>query len=367
MRILFLGKRFYTNRDAVSEKFGRIYQVPLHWSRLDETVVRLWLLDYHTADRVAFTDDGLEIESTPPRTRSFWTRLSRELAAVDKEDKVDAVVASGDAYIGLLGYLLAKRNRARFVFDVYDKYDEFSAYRRPAGWDLFGFLQRRADLCFFASSTLRERSRHICKATELLANGVDTEKFRSLDLQKSREALALPLDARYVGYFGSMEPDRGVEDLLEALHLLREQGLNTQLLIGGKCPPELNLERPGVRYLGNVPFEKMPLALASCDVLAVPYRRSAFMDAGASNKIAEALCTHRPIVTTDTPNFVSNFPAEAKALRTVTANSNDPVSLSKAIAAQLENPIRIPVPSGLSWADISRNALKSVQNLTIVS
>jgi hypothetical protein len=37
LRILFLGKRYYTRRDALCERFGRIYQLPLQWHRAGNT------------------------------------------------------------------------------------------------------------------------------------------------------------------------------------------------------------------------------------------------------------------------------------------------------------------------------------------
>ena len=33
-RILFLGKRFFTNKDALLERFGRVYQLPSIWAAL---------------------------------------------------------------------------------------------------------------------------------------------------------------------------------------------------------------------------------------------------------------------------------------------------------------------------------------------
>ena len=32
MSVLFIGKRYYTNRDALAERYGRIYQLPWNWA-----------------------------------------------------------------------------------------------------------------------------------------------------------------------------------------------------------------------------------------------------------------------------------------------------------------------------------------------
>lgn len=50
--ILFLSKRFYTNKDAWKERFGRIFRLPLEWSKSGEDVL-LWLLDDHSRESVA--------------------------------------------------------------------------------------------------------------------------------------------------------------------------------------------------------------------------------------------------------------------------------------------------------------------------
>ena len=104
-----------------------------------------------------------------------------------------------------------------------------------------------------------------------------------------------------------MEPDRGVQDLIAAVQILREQGQSIELLLGGKAHDSLQLDQPGIRYLGNVPFADVPYALAACDVLAIPHRRSAFLDAAAPNKVGEALVMQRPIVATRSPNLTANF------------------------------------------------------------
>ena len=63
MSILFIGKRFYTNRDAYSEKFGRIYQLPYYWAK--ETKTDLWLVDYHSKEKIKDQHDTLKMVILP--------------------------------------------------------------------------------------------------------------------------------------------------------------------------------------------------------------------------------------------------------------------------------------------------------------
>lgn len=350
MNILFIGKRFNTNRDALLEKFGRNYQFPLHLA--ERHSVCLWLVDYHTKTTIQSTAGSLSITSTPVKNGAIFQYYL--LSKYKTAKPIDIVIASGDCYIGLMAQRVAKKLKAKFVFDVYDKYDEFGGYIKPLGFDLFDYLLKTADMRLFASQALLQ-SLGKPETDAILSNGIDASHFRPIDKAEARRKLQLPVDATYVGYFGSMEPDRGVQDLINAVKILREQGLDVELLLGGKAEPSLNLIQSGVRYLGNVPFEHVPYALASCDVLTVPYRRSPFMDAGASNKIIEAIACERPIVATRSPNLTANFPQQAQELEPYLADSGSTVSLAEAIKKQINNRFLASQPDKIYWKDISTN------------
>lgn len=349
MNILFIGKRFNTNRDALLEKFGRNYQFPLHLAKNNN--VTLWLVDYHSKQTITTQDGALSITSTPVKNLSVATHYWQQSR---QRPAVDIVIASGDCYIGFMAYRLAQKLKAKFVFDVYDKYDEFGGYVRPFGFDLFGYLLKKADMRLFASHALLH-SLGQPERDAILSNGLDANHFRPIDKIEARRKLQLPADATYVGYFGSMEPDRGVQDLIDAVIILRQQGQDVELLLGGKAEPNLNLKQSGVHYLGNVPFEHVPYALASCDVLTIPYRRSPFMDAGASNKIVEAIACERPIVATRSPNLTTNFPEQAQELEPYLADSGSTVSLAEAIKKQINNRFLASQPDKIYWKDISTN------------
>lgn len=354
MSVLFIGKRFYTNRDALRERYGRIYQLPWQWSQLG-IEARLWLVDYHTRSTLHVRDDNLGIISTPMRNFALFRHWLS--GAYARGGRPDTVIASGDCYIGWLGLRVARNLQARFVFDVYDKYDEFAGYHRPLGVDLFAQLLRKANIRTFASHALMGDFRR-SPVDFLVPNGLDTQRFAPRDMKSSRKAMGWPVGGLLVGYFGGMEPDRGVADLIAAVGLLRDQGVEVRLVLGGKLMPGLDVRRPGVTYLGNLSYEHMPDALAACDLLAVPYRRSSFMDAGSSNKIAEAIACRRPVVATRTPNLTANFPAQARQLDPLLAEPGDPASLARSIRLQAERRELVDLPENMSWRDIAHGLAK---------
>ena len=348
MKLLFIGKRFNTNRDALLEKFGRNYQFPLHLAQRHS--VTLWLVDYHSKITIQCSDGPLTIISTPVKNLAVFKHYL--LGTYQTTQAIDMVIASGDCYIALMAQRIAKKLRAKFIFDVYDKYDEFGGYIKPLGFDLFGHLLKTADMRLFASHALLH-SLGQPEYDAILSNGLDANHFRPIDKAKARHKLQLPADATYVGYFGSMEPDRGVQDLIAAVQILREQGQRIELLLGGKAHNSLQLDQPGIRYLGNVPFADVPYALAASDVLAIPYRRSPFMDAGASNKIAEAMACQRPIVATRSPNLTANFPQQAQILEPYLAEPSQPSSLATALAQQLLDKKLVAAPQNIYWSGIT--------------
>lgn len=357
-RILFLGKRHYTNKDAWTERFGRIYRLPERWACQGRRV-RLCLVDYRGGRAVSAEEGRLQLRSaavTSPRFLALVAGALRFRPAI--------VVASGDCYIGLLGWCLARLSGARFVFDIYDKYDEFGGYVRPLGWDLFGFLRRHAEMRLYASRSLAELYRRPGDdpARDLaVPNGVDLERFRPLPMAECRARLGLDGRQTLVGYFGSMEADRGVTDLIAAVGLLRERGYDLRLLIGGRAHPDTALDAPWVDYRGIIPHADMPCAMAAMDLLALPYRLTPFMDHGASCKIAEYLACRRPIVSTRTPNFLANFPGQARVLESLLCEPGDVTALATAIVAQLERRVLAPVAEDLSWPQIADRTLSAIE------
>lgn len=345
MNILFIGKRFYTNRDAYAEKFGRIYQLPYHWSKEKET--QLWLIDYHSKEKAITKDEQLQIQATPIFSLSFLLFFFK---VIFKRPKT--IVASGDCYIGLLGFILAKIINKKFIFDVYDKYDTFSGYRNIFGINIYQFLLKNSDICLFASKKLLHDSTSQCKKTILVPNGIDEKHFYPRNKAQSRKKFNLAENNLYIGYFGSMEVERGIDDLIEAVKLVRNDGIDLKILLGGKKRNNLKLDdNPFVTYLGNISFSQVPLAMACCNLLALPYRNSEFLDNASSCKIAEYIAMEIPIVATATPNLLINFEIND---REIVAECNNPLDFASKIKMQLCKQKKKSIPN-LQWKDIAYN------------
>lgn len=351
MRIVFLGKRRYTNKDALRERFGRIYQLPWHWHRAG-VEAGLALLDYRGAHAEAMEDGGFVATSLPvidPRTPG-------RLRAIVDRMRPDAVVASGDCFVGLAGLRLARRSGARFVFDAYDDYRSFGAYRAFLGWDAFGHLSRRADMTWYASRVLAPQQPG---AWRLVPNGVDPAMFAPMDRGRARALAGLEADARWIGYFGSMEEERGPDDLVEAVGVLHARDPSIRLVLAGGDGRVLR-GAPWVERRGNVPHAQVPALINACDVVVLPYRRGATIDKASSLKMAEYLFCGRPIVATRVPSLTGNFPAQAAELGEAVADPDDVADLARAIEWQLEH-ARIASRPRQAWPEVATLALESLE------
>lgn len=357
MRILQFAKRRYTNKDALRERFGRVYQLPLHWHR-SKHEMELLLIDYRGIKTESSRQDGFPITSLP----AVDPRSVPRLFSSARRFQPDVIIASGDCYIGLAAARIARSIGTRFAFDVYDDYSGFGSYSLFAGWDALGHLINGADMVLYASHALalhQDSSAH----KVIAPNGVDPVTFRPIPLLEARQRLGFSGETIWVGYFGSMEPDRGLDDLIAAIGTLHASDPKIRLLLCGSKGSESRRFPHWVDYHGVVSHSTMPWYLNACNVLALPYRRSRVMDMGASCKIAEYLLCGRPMVATDTPNFTQNFPVQAGELEAYISRPSDPSDLARVISLQLQAPRTASFPVEHTWESISQRVLGELETL----
>jgi phosphoribosylcarboxyaminoimidazole (NCAIR) mutase len=71
----------------------------------------------------------------------------------------------------------------------------------------------------------------------------------------------------------------------------------------------------------------------------------------------------RPIAATRTPNFVQNFPEQAKHLDALLAEPGDSNALATSIDRQLRDPVVVGPPDGMTWQSIASHCLAHFQHL----
>ena len=91
-----------------------------------------------------------------------------------------------------------------------------------------------------------------------------------------------------------------------------------------------------VRFLGRIPIEDVPAAIAAADIGLAPTRRDRFTDVSLSTKVFEYAALGKPVVATRLPLVERTFPEGT----VWTYEAGDPVSLAAAIAEVADHPVR---------------------------
>lgn len=355
MKIHLLCKRYYTSKDLIRDRFGRLYHLPYQLHRLGMDV-GVTAIDYRQSTAEQHELDGVVFRTLPAtitRIPSSLLSLPRTLRA----NPPDILLASGDSHIGYLGLRLARGLGIPFVFDVYDYYPAFAGNRIPGMKTFFRKAVTGADQVLCASTPLSERLEPLNGDRPLIENGVDRQLFRPHDRLECRSALGLDPSIPVVGYFGSLFEHKG-PILIEACRILTQSIPNLRLLVAG---PVRNLElgQPWITYLGKRHQSDIPSLIAASDVCAVPLEHHPQNDLSGSCKIAEYLSCGKPVVATNISGHREIFQAAPQSLC-----RPDPADMAEAIRRQLQQPQIAPFPAHLEWSGIARTLAHALSGLS---
>jgi sugar transferase (PEP-CTERM/EpsH1 system associated) len=169
------------------------------------------------------------------------------------------------------------------------------------------WLQRRgwsaADQVLSVSSRLAERMAGDVgfepARIRTIRNGVDLTRFNPAYRASARASLALAGEQFAVGTVGRLVPVKDQATLLEAVALLRREGLEVALVLAGDGPLEGALRdraaalgiTDSIRLLGH--RRDVEVVLAALDVFAL-----SSVSEGLSNTILEAMATGLPVIAT---------------------------------------------------------------------
>jgi glycosyltransferase involved in cell wall biosynthesis len=117
-------------------------------------------------------------------------------------------------------------------------------------------------------------------------------------------------DPGLVGYAGSLSHPEELEQLIEAVSIVRRERPETRLrIVGGGSPSEIAFVRTqatrhgladALELVGFARADQMPGLLCECSALALPRAAGVFSTAGMPTKLGEYLATGRPVVVTAT-------------------------------------------------------------------
>lgn len=178
---------------------------------------------------------------------------------------------------------------------------------------------------------------------------------------------ARPAGAWRAFYAGALSEQKGVGDCLEAVRMLKEQGLFLGFDFAGGNPgpwqqraTEMGLD-DRVTFLGIVPNAEVRRRMRAADVVVVPSRHD--YAEGLPNTMCEALASRTPLVVSDHPVFAGRLKADRDCL---VFQAAAPATLADSVARLMQDPALYHCLSsnsdeaqkglyiGLNWQDLVR-------------
>ncbi len=141
---------------------------------------------------------------------------------------------------------------------------------------------------------------------EVLLDGINLDSFHvAATKEEIRQELELPKERFIVGYTGGLVTNKGIDYLLDAIHLVLEKRIDIFFLIGGFPAQQVqsfikmhHLEN-SVRLVSPLDYFKLPEFLKACDIAVDPKDCDT---AQASGKMLNYMAAGLPIVCFDKPN-----------------------------------------------------------------
>lgn len=177
--------------------------------------------------------------------------------------------------------------------------------RSPLLWGVKRYVNAAADAV--TTTTPLGKRAHIHEGVQpekitVLPNSVDTEMFRPMDVDGSREFASEEIrsDTTNVLFVHQVCEQKGSEYLLEAFERLSTDDTRLVLVGEDRLDPEPSLDdRPNVVHLERVPYERMPLLYNLADVFVLPSVTMPNNEEQFGMAALEAMACGVPTVTTD--------------------------------------------------------------------
>jgi glycosyltransferase involved in cell wall biosynthesis len=241
----------------------------------------------------------------------LWIAVRRGFDVVHAHNPPDFLVLIGGFW---------KLFKKRLVFDVHDlSPDMYLSRFDGAGNRLLHrvllFFERLS--CRFADQVIATNDsakRTLVARTEVPASGVTVVRNgpEPWHLFHHEPETSLRGDAAHVlGYVGMMGPQDGIDYLLRALHVLRQEHDRSdwRCVLIGKGPAMESLQELAaklgiadhVHFTGWVDYEQVPRYLAAVDICVVPDPANDYNNRSTIVKVMEYMAQAKPVVAFDLP------------------------------------------------------------------
>lgn len=123
-------------------------------------------------------------------------------------------------------------------------------------------------------------------------NGVPINLFKPMNVDKLKKHLGLNNKKLTIGYFGRLDPLKGVQYLIEAMKNLKED-FNIIVVGDGESKNKYKKLAPYAKFLGRIEYKNMPYYYNLCDIVVSPS-----LSEGLGFTIIEAMSCGKPVIAT---------------------------------------------------------------------
>ncbi|HXN87678.1 MAG TPA: glycosyltransferase family 4 protein [Candidatus Binataceae bacterium] len=363
MRILFLNRSFWPDTDAtgvllaeLAEDLAATHEVTVicgpantrpHRSRMP------FRRESFGAVKIVRTfGASLSKKNIPGRCLNLTVYFILAALAALRE-RPDVIVAETDPpLLGLLGAIVARIRRCRFVYYCQDLFPDIAQATgglksRPLLWGLGqanNFAYRRANAIVVLANDMADRLRRKGVPADRIVvapNWIDCGKVRPENLQMTFREFGHFV----VMYAGNLGLSQSLETVLEAAHQMRDDSRVKFVLVGDGARRIRLQEEAQSRRLTNVEFVAHQAPVAMSEVLATANLHLIPLVAGAAgclvpSKVYGILAAGRPFVAMmEDDAEVARLAADFKV--GFVTPPGDPARLTGAITEALEDPARL--------------------------
>ncbi|GMQ78903.1 MAG: glycosyltransferase family 4 protein [Anaerolineae bacterium] len=217
----------------------------------------------------------------------------------------------------LLGLELSRRYAScPIVFTSHTRYDLYTAALTPIPGKaanrissyLIPIMLQKSDWIIAPTGSMRDllKGWGVAKPIEVIGNGIELNFYRNPSDLIDRKAIGIAEDGVTAIYVGRLSPEKGVDTLLSAYSIAKTEMPDLSLLLVGDGPSRHKLEkqavdlkiRSSVRFIGQVPFHKIPSYLALADFFVSASRTEVH-----PLTVMEAMAAALPIVGVRSPGL----------------------------------------------------------------
>ena len=302
--------------------------------------------------------------NTIPYYSNNWRRIinmisygARVLRVVKKFEKPDVIIGSSmHPFAVIAAWWLAKRYKARFIFEVRDLWPQtavemgaIKATGIPAkilyAWEIF--MYKKAEKIIVLLPNAKDYIENLGIDPQKIVwipNGVDLERFDkpehfnlSAEIAKSFRKYK---DKFKVVYTGAHGPANGLDTVIDTVCLLSKKSEDVHLFLIGDGPEKKKLIKKAqeravdnITFLDPVPKSQVPVILQCSDLLMFCLRDLGIYKYGISlNKMYDYFASGKPVIMSGVA--INNIIQEAKA--GITVEPENPEALAKGIVKIME-------------------------------